>query len=419
MTSAQESSGGAVLYFDRQQWHGWVNETDHPLGEDLASALQQLDGNVISAVILPLESLLVRSFCLPLASPRLVDEAVLAQEIEDSTNESSSQWWLAWQAGRLDENVAGLLLGMPAAWQSTLKQSKQASMAQPVAADAELRLSRWLDERGGSMAVIDADATGVFFGFWREGICLGMRRLNRGGRTDEELCTEVQASLRAMGWSERDVMTGRLSTKLREYLHGDWRGKVVDDDSLPPRWMETLRACKPGNACTLGFRRGHWRVSGRGLWSGEGVQWRRSMLLACAAAVFWLLSYGIQYVYFQHRIAGYQKQILTVFHEALPDEPVIDPLAQLRRKGRGAQADVHGKHLLEALAALSRVFAEIPWTMSSFRFADGAFEIRGEIDSLDALNALQEKLQKALDRRVKIADTELSGGKVAFRMVWS
>ncbi|RMG90935.1 MAG: hypothetical protein D6703_06615 [Zetaproteobacteria bacterium] len=419
MTLAQENSGSAVLYYDRQQWHGWLNETDHALGESLSSALQQLDGITISAVILPLESLLVRSFRLPLPSPRLVDEAVLSQEIEDATGESSSQWWLTWQAARLDEDVAGLLLGMPASWQSELKQSKLARMAQPVAADAELRLTRWLDERGGRMAVMDADSTGVFFGFWHDGLCLGMRRLNSEGRTNEELCAEMLASLKAMGWSEQDPINGRLPPELQGLLVGEWHGEVVDSNRLPPRWQETLRACKPGEACVLGFRRGHWRASAQALWSGGRVHWRRSVLLACGVAALWLLSHGIQYVYFQHRLAGCQQEILEAFHAALPDEPVIDPLAQLRRKGSSSQAGMHGKRVLAALASLSRVYAEVQWNMKSFRFADGQFEIRGEIDSLDTLNTLQEKLQKTLERQVEIADTELSGGKVAFRMVWS
>jgi len=217
-------------------------------------------------LLLPAEWLLCRTFSLPLASPRFIDQEILAQELEEHTAEDAADWWLCWQAGRDGDGVSGVMFGMPEslrcqidgdALQNDEAEAGEARGADGVSdeaahtekggrpdhdpgeeggswsqlqsvgidllarLDARLAGERSASERSdfkptalsdaaGAIALFDADASGLCFGVWQpcagdgDGFWCGMRRLNLAGQAWQALAEEVMRTLQAMGWRGGD-----------------------------------------------------------------------------------------------------------------------------------------------------------------------------------------------------------------------
>ncbi|MDQ6964942.1 MAG: hypothetical protein Q9M13_08495 [Mariprofundales bacterium] len=417
----------------------------HELGErellgDLAcvEGVPQLEGEQLPAaaprmVLLPLELLLLRAVQLPLSHPRFIDSAVLGQELEERAGVDAEQWWLAWQMDRLDDGCAGMLFAMSQAMQQRIAADPFWSQAATITTDGWVRLQAQLSAavaaEGGeskleAVAVVDGDQAGLFFGYWREGCWLGMRRLNsvdgQGVESARSLVVvQMVRSLRAMGWCGSAVV-GRLDGAWREALVGgveelEWAGESVD--MLPARLDANVEAASSVDV-TLNFRHGSWSAAASGL--VEWRKWRRSALILLLIALGW---YGQQQMAIrdlQQQSAQVEERVAAAFHRGLPDQAVmLDPLGQLQLAVEGVGVGVDRQMLLRQLASLAAVRQGVEWSISALQVQGGVVRLRGSTKDLKALNRLHEMLQQRVGSRVVIEDTDLRKESVGFRMRWS
>ncbi len=376
----------------------------------------------VRCVWLPVEWVAPKPFCLPVAHPRFLDAAVIAGEWEEQTGEEAESLWFGWRAAREEgaEGVAGLMAAMPLAWREALDALAPLSH---VRVDALDRLEiRCMDaappQEGEALAVLDADAEGVCFGVWRDGAWRGASRLNDAAG-DADGREWLLAALAAMGWREGGPACGRLDAE-RAAWFGDFRGEV--GERLLGRAEASLDAgarllASGAAAHGIEFRHGGW--SARAAFPGLH-RWRGAVVLAGAALALWIGGMAWQNHRLHQRIEAAQARIDAAFARALPGQPVIDALAQLRQAaGGGAGGGDAARAWLRSLDALARVQADQPWTIRELEWRDGAMRMRGEVKDLQALNRLRERLAKALGREVRLDDTELGKGRVGFRMRWS
>jgi len=428
MIVSWNSSGVLLMTDDRGQ--------SEPVAElECLDGVPQLDAEFSPMapprmVLLPMESLLLRSVALPLSHPRFIDSAILGQELEEQAGIDAEQWWLAWQMDRLDEGCAGVVFAMPIAMQQQLAHDPLWSQSSTITPDGWLRLQAQLAAYtvadDAFVAVVDADADGLFFGCWRSGCWLGMRRLNRLQSQSDTfpygmMALQVVRSLRAMGWCDAAVV-GRMDADWHEALMGCdeadaivWEGQVAA--ALPSRLEANVEAAREADAA-LNFRHGRWSAASTGLmdWS----LWQRSAALLALLCLFW---YGQQ----QIAISGLQQQssvvedaIAQAFHRGLPDQVVmLDPLGQLQVAANGIGVGVDRQQLLRQLAAVAAVRKQITWSLRGLQLQGGVVRLRGTTTDLASLNKIHDLLQQQVGHKVTIEDTDLRKGSVGFRMRWS
>ncbi len=385
---------------------------------------------------LPVEWVAPKPFSLPVAHPRFLDTAVIAGEWEEAIGEDAAHLWLAWCAARAgaeegakgEAGVAGLMAAMPEAWREALDALAPLSHVRIDALDRlEQRRREGAPLPGGeAVAVLDADAEGVCFGVWQGakegGFWRGASRLNdaaSGGPAGEDAREWLRAALAAMGWREGGPVIGRLDAA-RAAWFADFGGER--GEALPARAAATLDAgaallASGAAGGGIEFRHGAWAARA----SLAGLQrWRGAALLAGLALALWTGGMAWENHRLHQRIEAAQARIEAAFARALPGQPVIDALAQLRQAAGGNAAGSGAtRRWLAAMDALARVFAEEPWTIHELEWRDGGMRMRGEVKDLQALNRLRERLAKALGRQMRLDDTELGKDRVGFRMAWS
>ena len=389
-------------------------------GTDADDAPEPPVVEAVGRVWLPLERLIVRPFRLPLSHPRFVDAAVLAGELEDQTGESPGDWHLAWRAAVVaggDGGVVGLMAAMPRAWREAFDACQPLSA---VRVDAVDRLAWRLEETDavdGVVAVLDADAEGICLGAARDGAWLGVTRVNREDLADEEVRRWVTGALLAMGWTEDMPAVGALDATAAAWF-ADWRGETLE--ALPARAQATLRG-RPLPAMGIEFRRGDWAARGDREWLRP---WRRAAWLAAGLCALWVGGMALEHHRLEREAAVARARILAAFARALPGEPAVEPLAQLRRAAgvsigeAGNEGSGDAASWLRQAAALARVYEQTPWTLEELDWRDGMMRMSGEAADLAALNRIREALARALGREVRLLDTRLGRGKVGFRLEW-
>jgi hypothetical protein len=389
------------------------------------------DGCSAGRLLLPVEQLLVRSFYLSLAHPKIIDSDILAQELSERTGEKQEDWWLTWQVAKDGDGVAGLAFGLPEQLRQQINEHQQWQKIGSVGVDAWDRLQVQLtsytesaDLSDGPVAVFDADADGVFFGVWDragektdDGIWRGMRRLNYGhGCGQEELAWQIRQSLHAMSWQESGAATGHLGKSLLQELdlkhwHGCSSDVAADETDMPGRQTANLAL---SIHTSLEFRHGQWAAQ-----SGLGwvKSWRRSMALAVVILLVWVLGSAWHVQTMETQVEQYKERINAAFHKGLPDETVIiDALEQLRRAAGPDKGET--TQWLSQMNAIGHVYKKTPWILQELSFRDGVMKISGKANNLETLNSIRELLQQETGKDVQLADTDLSGQKVIFRMHW-
>jgi len=426
-----------TVSFDGSFWHASDSAGNTmPLPAIDGQWLPELpEGFICEQLLLPIEQLLVRSFSLPLANPRLVDAGILGQELDDQAGIEPDDWWLAWQADKapaaddMPVQVGGMVFGLPEAWKEAIETAPPWQPVRFIGVDAWVRLPGYtaaMDFSGAAVdkegvAVFDADQEGVFFGLWVSGVCRGMRRINRQGQDVTAMAEEIRRTLSAMSGKAGEIYaaTGLLDETLLQVLDlQGWQGTAEPLADLPGRHAASLqRVTSSLVAGTLNFRHGRWAaVAGFG-WIRP---WQRTMSLATILLLIWLTSLAYQNYSLNQQASVYQQQIISAFHQGLPDEKVmIDALAQLRRAaGGGAGTAQSGSSWLQQLAAINRVYKKMPWDMRELEWSDGLIKMSGKAGNLQILNAIRQALQQQTGADVKLLDTDLSGERVSFRMQW-
>lgn len=368
----------------------------------------------------PIEKLLVRTFSMPLSDPKLLDGAILAQELSDLSGEEASAFWLAWHAGKTEEGVSGIVFGLPQSVRQAMSGEPAWQTCPQLLVDAWERLT-FLAGDLETCAVIDEDENGLFIGYLREGVWRGVRRMNRelsetSRLGDEELAEQARYSWQAMGLEPSEPVVGRVGKALGDMLKQDdmdWQAEVVD--ALPDRQQANL-AVELVSSPILNFRHGKWAIK-KG-WQGLRV-WKRPLLLAAGLMLIWS-AVTITSIYSMSRQADeYRTAVETAFHRGLPNETVmLDPLAQLRKAGGSSGQSESSQQFLEQLQHISGLYQDSSWEMNELDFRDGEMKMSGVVKDIDSLNRMKDQLQQKSGRSVVITDTDLSGEKVSFRMKW-
>ncbi|MDQ7000396.1 MAG: GspL/Epsl periplasmic domain-containing protein [Mariprofundus sp.] len=395
------------------------------------------DTAVVSTVLLPVEHLLSRSFSLPLAQTRFIDQEILGQELEEHSSEQAEDWWLAWQGGSAGDGVAGMMFGLPETVRKQIDAYEGWRQASYIGVDIWVRLNASLEaspkakQFENAVAVLDADVSGICFGVWSGGdgsqtaggFWHGMRRLNWGAALLEHQCTElaenILRSLQAMGWEgDGGMAVGRLPVVLQKALNlSSWQGESAELSELPGRNEANLAV---DAASGLNFRHGRWRAESP---LGNLKPWRRTLAMAVALTVIWATGMMWQNHRLNVQLKEAQQRIVTAFHTGLPNEAVmIDAMAQLRKAagGRSTGASGHDATMwLRQIAAVHRVYQQTPWKIRELSFRDGIMTMSGWATDLQTMNRIREALQKQTGKKVKLLDTDLSGNRVKFRMTWS
>ena len=379
----------------------------------------------LDCIYLPLENLLVRHFHLPLKHTRFLDASMLAQELADSAGIEPDDWWLTWHANSHDDGVSGIVFGLPKSQKYAIQQDPTWQLAPFMLVDGWERLNQWRPQHEiERVAIIDADAEGLFLGFYQQGTWLGMRRLNldmHDTQACEHIYHEVILSLQAMGFdAAQHNIIGRISSALKStepFLNNE---QLQVEDHLEQRHIINLKLPLPrkNNPYTLNIRHGKWTANNT---ASIPKVWWRPIALAVISCMLWLSMTGIENYQLRQQLDTMNNEIIQAFHRGLPQQTVIiDAMAQLRQAANlGDTNNSNSQQVIQQLNKISAAFKAHPWQMQELRINGNEVTISGKVSSLDTLNDISNVLQKELDQKVKITDTDLNGNEVTFRMRWS
>ncbi|MDQ6954703.1 MAG: hypothetical protein Q9M20_04595 [Mariprofundaceae bacterium] len=377
----------------------------------------------VGRVAIPMEWLLVRYIALPLKNPDMVDADMLFQELADSSDLDADDWWLTWRIQRCEDGIAGMVFGLPESLRESIQNHAQWSKAKEILIDGYERLQGHIHDTQACM-VIDQDDAGVFFGVFDGQTWRGMRRLNhcqgqdRQG-ADDALCLQIHHSCLAMGYDAQHYQRcGRISADLLAALGNDgatWAGELLEEPQTRHEAnLASLEAVPIDGRKVLNLRHDRWAAR-HGL--GQWQLWKRSAVLCSLLLVAWSFGVLSDLNSMEKQIENATQRIENAFHEGLPNEPVmLDALAQLRQAtGGGTTIDTT---FLSSLKAVSAVYRTEDWMLKTLELRDGEMQITGKVKDIETLNRMQASLKKALQKNVKIADTNIRGEQVSFRMQW-
>ncbi len=375
----------------------------------------------IDCLLWPLELAFLGHFSLPLAHPRLLDAAILGQEMAEQTGEDATDWWLAWEAEHSDTGVDGLLAALPRRDKDALTADPKWDTCPFVGIDACSRLSALYAGDVKTCAVLDTDSEGWFVGVVCDGIWQGMRRLNHTDtRSLEDVAEDMCRTMASMGFdAASQPACGRLDEAMASHLLSrltDWRGETLL--KLPGRHEANIGAALLAQTRGPNFRRGEWTVA-RG-WQRQLYPLRRAGILAVCLVALLLAGDAWSVMRLKHRVSALRDGIEAAFHRGLPAEKVmVDPLAQLRAaagvRGSGIQAGVI-LNRLQALAEAKTAGADFRIVQLSYTGSD--MVLQGETGSFKAVERVRDTLAAHAIGDVHIEDTVMEGKRVRFRIRW-
>lgn len=372
----------------------------------------------------PLESLVIRTFSLPLPSLRLLDANILGQELEDQCGEPAEGWWIAWQAEKIEDKIEGIMFALPEPAKDALSSHSYLSHCKFIWPDGWVRLMSALpaDFEGSHAAVLDADEDGLFLGVYRYGVWVGIRRLNFVlVRPVEELVEDIRLSLEAMGYSTDMAVYGRLNDLLLSSLESiiNWQGETTSN--LPSRAATNISAALR-LPCTSGPNFRHTTWSAKADWLEQFSPWRGVAILALIviSSSFFIDVYSLASLN-SHK-ESLEQNIKHVFHQALPNEKVIiDPVAQLKNVAGSVGNESNAWYYLRQLEAISRLKKKFPaMKVGEVSLIDGEMLLSGSITDFAMVNRARDKLEELVRSEVKVDDTELEKEKkqVRFSLRW-
>ncbi|MDX8382800.1 MAG: hypothetical protein R8M45_01885 [Ghiorsea sp.] len=393
-----------------------------PLADDITA---------IACIYLPLESLLARPFYFPLQHRRHLDTDMLDQDLADTAGINPDHWWLSWRADKSNNGISGMVFGLRQSIKHAIQEQPTWQQTPLLLIDGWERLQQWLThiDKSEALAVVDTDAEGVFFGFIQDGAWQGMRRLNADMNEEESsqnIAEQMVWSLQDMGMVLAETyLVGRLTPALAHaFPLAHPSSPPLIESALPHRHI--LNLMLPNPATTEKNKKHHQLNVRHGQWAAKHSTqsnsiWQRSSLLAACLCFLWLGLTTFNNMQLENKLEQMNDALTQAFHRGLPHQPVIiDALAQLRQaanSGSGANSS-NAQHVTEQLGFISGVFAQYPWQMQELKIDKDGILLAGKVDSLHTLNTMRTALEKMSGSAVQIADTDLSGGEVSFRMRW-
>lgn len=368
----------------------------------------------VSCVYIPLEETLTRYIQLPLKSTKYLDADMLLQELSDNAGIEPDDWWLTWRMKATEDGVAGLVFAIRKDLQAEIQNTVIWQQSPLLLVDGWQRLNVWLDDAEQTVAVVDMDEEGMFFGFFQAGVWRGMRRLNGNHQSNAQ---QMLWSLQSMGFDAENMpMRGYCSSDIAKHFP-QVSPNVATSDDLPKRHLAnlSLKTPTPHDKGTLNIRHGKWANKQT---SAALQAWYRPVFLTAIVGLLWLGSMVAGNMQRTTQLTSMQDEIIAAFHRGLPDQPVIiDALAQLRQAA-GGNTGANSQAVSQQLNAVSQTFMATPWEMQSFNISKRGTSLAGKVKDLDTLNNIRTDLAERLGRDVKIADTDLKGNEVAFRIRW-
>jgi len=394
--------------------------SDLPLNDGVPELDAPLRSAAPDGLLWPLELLLQRPFALPLQQPRLIDSAIMREELSEQLgDELCDDHWLAWHAVRGEQGVHGVVVGLPEPVRRQLTNDPLWQRCEFVVPDGWARLCPHLPHIGGNGLIFEQDRGGLFVGAFAQGGALGMRRLNLvAGRDLATLIDDAQRSLAAMGQPlPGAACAGRLTADpIAQLVQSGalWQGETIEAELLPERHQANLAAAARLEQPGLNFRHGAWRGAERN--APLRRRWRRTASLAAMLSLLFAVGVFWQQQRLQVGIDAGQQRIEVAFHRGLPGETVmLDPLAQLRAAAGGRQ----GGGLLPELSTLAKAMSTHPGIrLDEVAFGADGMRISGHADDFAAVEALRTALAQASGRTVAIDDSESDEGGVRFRIHW-
>jgi len=375
-----------------------------------------------NCIYLPLENMLVRHIKFPLKQPKFLDVNILLEELAYTASITPDDWWLTWQVKVADDGIAGMVFGVRKTLKDELAQTPPWQSSPLLLVDGWQRLNHWLPENHDDVAVIDTDAEGLFLGVRQQDTWFGMRRLNADMTDIETQSTVAQQamwSLQSMGYNKDTMdLVGRISPEFENLFPASKsQNKLLVEPNLSQRHALTLQLTEPTatDKNTLNIRHGSWSNKST---SPLLRAWYRPLVLTAAMCCLWITLTMASNSSIASQISSLNNQIEAAFHRGLPDQPVIiDAIAQLR-KAAGQNGQASQSNVSNQLMIISQVFKETSWQMESLNIGTSGTTLAGKVNSLDKLNSIKDKLAKLMQRDVRIADTDLNGDEVSFRIRW-
>jgi len=396
--------------------------TLQPLQENDESPLPTLpeEAGSLERIYWPLEKLLVRTFSLPLSETRHLDAEILAQELEDLTGEECNTWWLTWHVEKTDAGIAGIVFGLPQPLRQAMKDNPLWQHCPHLLIDGWERLTAQSNDFE-TVALIDEDAEGIFFGYKQQGVWRGIRRINRklsddNSLDDARIAQQIRHSWLAMDANDETPVTGHVSPGTATELatgFSDWQVDTVDN--LTERNSANL-ALELNRSTSLNFRHGRWAV--KKSWQGL-TRWKRPLAMAAGLLLIWVCATAVEIYRLNGQAETYRVAVESAFHRGLPNEKVmLDPLAQLRKAVGVTGSQQQSMQFLRDLDAISQVRKQLTWTLKELSFENERVQMSGSAKDIKLLNRMRDKLRETTGRNVTITDTDLSDGQVSFRMKW-
>ncbi len=404
---------------------------DHGLAVDAWAAfdLGGVDAPV-STLLLPCEHLLQRPFTLPVEHPRLIDGAMLGQELDDQAGVEPQDWWLCWQAVRAIEGVRGLVFALPETLKKQLSDAAIIRDCRQVCPDIAVRLQACLPMEATTCAVLDADNSGLMLGFVEDSVWRGMRRLNvcqtdGNSQCDTGLIAEdALRSLQAMGFEvDSQPLFGNLDAawsdtfrELAETSAANWHVQTMDE--LPSRHAANAAAfSRLQGDSPFNFRHGRWVLQSD--WNMHITAWKRAAVLG--AFLMLLLighdAYRVQQLSAQQQ--SLRQGIEDTFHQVLPGVAMIDPMLQLQQAAGGGAGD-GGWFFLKQLQAISQLHGkEKGLVVQGIQYSGKEVVLSGTVADFAVANRVRDALSAILKRKVDLVDTDLQGKQVRIRLRWS
>lgn len=381
----------------------------------------------LSYLLFPLEQLLVRQVSFDLPHVKLVDQAILGNEIAESCDEDASQWWLSAMLAKREERITGVLLALADASRDALTQHPVWQSCRYVLPDVWVRLLALLPQGYiQTIALLDEDEAGLCLGIFDAQGCLALRRINHvSWRDTEMLAQEIQRSLHAMHAQTNIPLLGTCGTTLHQALASLFTDCQVQASPVLTRAQANIQALQHAlraektQLSVANLRHGTWSSQ-----QGIQVNWRQWRVVASLVIMaFVVLCVGQRLQVQQLKAHNHQieQAIEMHFRAALPDRPQnYEPLAQLRQAA-GQVRDVDAWYFLEQLQAIASTLKQWPDVkITTIQLKNNHMFLAAEVKDFASVTRVQETLSQALGVTVHVDDTELNAQKrVRFRMKWS